>query len=48
MLEGLGEPEVLAPLGTASVDDICTSALSASVEGDARDDVALVAVRNRG
>ena len=49
VLEGLGElADVLTGLGTASVEDICTSALTASVGEDARDDVALVAVRNRG
>lgn len=49
IVEGLGElADVLASVGQASLDDLCSSVLAASVDSDARDDVALVAVRNRG
>jgi serine phosphatase RsbU (regulator of sigma subunit) len=49
IVEGLGElADVLATLGTAPLDDVCSTVLAASVDADARDDVALVAVRNRG
>jgi serine phosphatase RsbU (regulator of sigma subunit) len=49
IVEGLGElADVLAGLGTAPLDDVCSAVLAATVDGEARDDVALVAVRNRG
>jgi serine phosphatase RsbU (regulator of sigma subunit) len=49
IVEGLGEiADVLAGLGEAPLDDLCSAVLAASVDTDARDDVALVAVRNRG
>lgn len=47
--EGLDElAGVLSTLGDAPLDDLCSGVLAASVDADARDDVALVAVRNRG
>jgi serine phosphatase RsbU (regulator of sigma subunit) len=49
IVEGLGElAEVLSRLGSAPLDEICAAVLTASVDPDARDDVALVVVRNRG
>jgi serine phosphatase RsbU (regulator of sigma subunit) len=49
IVEGLGElAEVLATLGRSPLDEVCASVLAASVDPDARDDVALVVVRNRG
>jgi serine phosphatase RsbU (regulator of sigma subunit) len=49
IVEGLGElADVLAPMGKASLEDLCSAVLAASVDAEARDDVALVAVRNRG
>ncbi|HET8616223.1 MAG TPA: GAF domain-containing SpoIIE family protein phosphatase [Actinomycetales bacterium] len=49
IVEGLAElADVLATLGAVPLDDVCSSVLAASVDADARDDVALVAVRNRG
>jgi serine phosphatase RsbU (regulator of sigma subunit) len=47
--EGLDElVGVLSTLGAAPLEDLCSGVLAASVDPDARDDVALVAVRNRG
>jgi len=49
IVEGLGElADVLSTVGAASPEDVCSAVLAASVDPDARDDVALVAVRNRG
>jgi serine phosphatase RsbU (regulator of sigma subunit) len=49
IVEGLAElADVLATLGSAPPDEVCSAVLAASVDPDARDDVALVVVRNRG
>jgi serine phosphatase RsbU (regulator of sigma subunit) len=49
IMEGLVElADVLAELGDASVEDLCSGVRAAALDPDARDDVALVAVRNRG
>jgi serine phosphatase RsbU (regulator of sigma subunit) len=49
LVEGLAElADVLATLGSSPPDEVCSAVLAASVDPDARDDVALVVVRNRG